>query len=143
MASARQRREGPVGDPAFREDTQLTHEPIREEERGRAADGTPGGGPDLRNPQTWLWPGVAVVIVGLGVVAGATAGWAYMIPFVVLGALIAVFFGSHGAITRWRRSDSIPHFDFGERAEEPEQEPVGADSSHQPHADPRRGPGRR
>jgi hypothetical protein len=143
MASARQRREGPVGDPAFRDDAQLTHEPIREEERGRSANGASGPGPDLRSPQTWVWPGVAVVIVGLGLVAGATAGWAYTIPFAVFGALIAVFFGSHGAVTRWRRSDSIPNFDFGERAEKPAHEPADADSSHHPHADLRRGPGRR
>jgi hypothetical protein len=147
----------PTGDPAFRDDDAITHAPIREEERGDAARG--GGGPsvDPRSAETYVWPLAAVVLVGLAVVIGLTAGWVYAIPLAVFAGLAILFFGSHGALARWRQSrhggveparravledadDPVPSTDFGERAEEPDREPAGADSPHEPHADMGRGP---
>jgi hypothetical protein len=135
----------PVGDPAFRDDPgAITHEPIRESERGagRAPHGSSSLGDrvDPGDPQTYVWPFAAIVLVGLAIVAGLAAGWAYAIPFAVLGALAVFFFLGSGALARLRQSrhggveparravledsdDSVPSTDFGERAEEPGLEP--------------------
>jgi hypothetical protein len=120
---------GPVGDPAFRRDdsAQLTHEPIREDERGRAA--RPSA---RRRPALYVWLGVVAVFTGLGLLVGATAGWVYVIPFVVLGALVAVFFASMKADA----GDTVPDLDFPERSGE-------AGEADAPHADVRRGTARR
>jgi hypothetical protein len=135
-------------------DDSITHAPIREEERGQAAR-------DRRPPRSaaerYVWPGVGALFVVLAVVVGLMAGWAYAIPFAILAALALLFFGSGGAIARWRQhryggveeahravqedaDDSVPSTDFGERAEEPEQQPAGAESAEEPHADMHRGP---
>jgi hypothetical protein len=133
-----------VGDPAFRDDPgAITHEPIREEERGRSRG--PNGSSvadrvDPGDPQTYVWPFAAIVLVGLAVVAGVAAGWAYAIPFAVFAGVAAFFFLSQGALARLRQhrhggvegarqavvkdsDESIPSTDFGERAEEPGVEP--------------------
>jgi hypothetical protein len=139
MARSRQ----PVGAPAFRDDPgAITHEPIREEERGagRASGSSLGERVDPRDAQTYVWPFAAIVLVGLAVVAGVAAGWAYAIPFAVFAALAVFFFLSQGALARLRQSrhggvegahravledsdEPIPSTDFGERAEEPGVEP--------------------
>lgn len=148
-----------TGDPAFRDDDAITHAPIREDERGEGADDR-GSRVDPRSVETYLWPGLAAVVVALAVVAGVTAGWAYAIPFAVVAGLAILFFGTHGALARRRQrhyggveparravqenaDDEVPSVDFKERAEEPDREPEGADSPHEPHADMERGPARR
>jgi hypothetical protein len=95
---------------------------------------------DPRDPQTYVWPFAAIVLVGLAIVAGIAAGWAYAIPFAVLACLAAFFFLGHGALARLRQrrhggvegarravledsDEPIPGTDFGERAEEPGLEP--------------------
>jgi hypothetical protein len=120
------------GDPAYSGDSRLTHEPIREEERGRAAP----SGPDRGSAETYVWPGMAVVVVALAVVVGLTAGWAYAIPVAVFVALAAIFFLGHGALARRRQQryggveparravrenadDPVPSVDFEERGDEP------------------------
>jgi hypothetical protein len=133
-----------VGDPAFRDDPgAITHEPIREEARGRgrARNGSSvADRVDAGDPQTYVWPFAAIVLVGLAIVAGVAAGWAYAIPFAVFAAMAAFFFLSQGALARVRQQrhggvegarravvedsdESIPSTDFGERAEEPGIEP--------------------
>jgi hypothetical protein len=124
----------PVGDPAFREDPgAITHAPIREEERG-AGSGRTGERVDPRDPQTYVWPFAAIVLVGLAVVAGLAAGWAYAIPFAVFAGVAAFFFLSQGALARLRQrrhggvegarravvqdsDEPIPSTDFGERGD--------------------------
>src|SRR4051794_5476528 len=134
----------PVGDPAFRDNPRpITHEPIREEERGagRAPYGSSlGERGDPRDAQTYVWPFAAIVLVGLAIVAGVAAGWAYAIPFAVFAGVAAFFFLGQGALARLRQSrhggvegarravvedsdEPIPSTDFGERAEEPGIEP--------------------
>lgn len=156
MARAQQ----PVGDPAFRDDPgAITHEPIREDERGSEQGSPRGARVDPTRAQTYVWPFAAIVLAGLAIVAGLAAGWAYAIPFAVFAALAAVFFLGHGALARDRQrrhggeeparravledsDEPVPSTDFGERAEEPGIEP-GTDSTEDPHADLERGPGRR
>jgi hypothetical protein len=121
------------GDPAYSGDSRLTHEPIREEERGRRGG---RGGPDWGSAETYVWPGMAVVVVALAVVIGLTAGWAYAIPVGVFVALAAFFFLGHGALARRRQQryggveparravrenadDPVPSVDFEERGDEP------------------------
>src|SRR5947209_18976052 len=162
-------REAPTGDPAFRDhdSPNVTAAPIREEERGRGRDGGGGAG---RRPvaradiATYAWSVVAVALVGLALGAGFAAGWAYAIPFGVFAAVVLVFFGTHGLVARVRgrryggpeaahraaiddSEDSIPALEFGERAEEPGQEPEPARQATagdaESHADLRRGTGRR
>ena len=135
-------------------DDSLTHDPIREEERGEAA---PHRGPDRRRVETYVWPGVGALLIAVAVAVGLTSSWSYAIPFAVLAALAVLFFGSQGAIARWRRrhyggaepahravvenaDDAVPSTDFGERAEEPDQEAPGGRSAEEPHADMHRGP---
>jgi hypothetical protein len=127
----------PVGDPAFRDDPgAITHAPIREEERGAAGrpNGSSAGRLDPRDAQTYVWPFAAIVLVGLAVVAGVAAGWAYAIPFAVLAGLAGFFFVTQGALARLRQhrhggvegarravaqdsDDPIPTTDFGERGD--------------------------
>ena len=133
------------GDPAFRDrdDVGITQAPIREEERGGARNGDPRRRTervDPRSAETYVWPFAAVSLIGLAVVAGLAAGWAYAIPFAVFAGLALVFFGGHGALARLRQrrhggvepahravledsDDPLPGVDFGERAEEPGIEP--------------------
>jgi hypothetical protein len=157
------RSEQPVGDPAFRDDPgAITHEPIRESERGAGRApyrSSVGQRVDPRSAQTYVWPFAAIVLVGLTIVAGLAAGWAYAIPFAVFAGVAIFLFVSHGALAGLRQTrhggvkgarravvedsdESIPSVDFGERAEEPGIEPQ-ADSTEDPHADLRRGTGRR
>src|SRR4051812_29408732 len=96
------------GDPAFREreDAGITQEPIREDERGggRAPYGSSlSERADPRSAETYVWPLALVALLGLTVVAGLTAGWAYAIPFAVFAGLALFFFGSHGALARLRQ----------------------------------------
>src|SRR4051794_2425936 len=96
------------GDPAFRErdDVGITQEPIREEERGAGGNDDRGRRTkrvDPRSAETYVWPFAALSLIGLAVVAGLPAGWAYAIPFAVFAALALAFFGSQGALARLRQ----------------------------------------
>jgi heme A synthase len=75
------------GDPAFAGDDRITHEPVVEEERESPLP----DGETVRSPFPWAIGLVALAFVAAGVVAGAAAGWAYTIPFAVVGVLVFGF----------------------------------------------------
>jgi hypothetical protein len=131
-----------------------TSDPISEEERQDTRDRV---GPGRR---TFPWAvGVGfAVLTAVAVVAGATAGWAYAIPVLVLGLAAAAFLGSVWALgraqsRRYRRGpareaaaddagDPVPHTGFDEQSE------LGAtaelsDAEQAAHADMERSPGGR
>jgi hypothetical protein len=83
MASADTRR----GDPAFAGDDRITHEPVVEEQRESPLP----DGEALSSPFPWAIGLVALTFVVAGVLAGAAAGWAYTIPFAVVGVLVFGF----------------------------------------------------
>src|SRR2546421_174481 len=96
------------GDPAFRDrdDAGITQEPIREEERGSARNGDGRRRAERVDPgsaEPYVGPFAAVSLVGLAVVAGLMAGWAYAIPFAVFAGLALAFFGGQGALARLRQ----------------------------------------
>ena len=131
------------GDPAFAGDDRITHEPVVEEERPSPLPG--GDGDGLRRPFPWAVMGIALAFAVAAVVAGIAAGGAYVIPFVVVAALVIGFVVSHRAYARSRPdSDSaaIPNVDFDAET------PLGAsaeqsDAERQAHADPEPSTGRR
>ena len=131
-----------------------TNAPITEEERGRA-----GGREDsVRRPFPWAVGIGFAALAALAIVAGATAGWAYAIPFLVLAVVAAIFVGSHWAlgIAQTRRhgrgpareaapddaGDPVPHMGFDEQSQ------LGAtaqlsDEEQAAHADMERSSGER
>src|SRR5919198_3011051 len=68
-----------------------TNAPITEEERAVAREREEA----LRRPFPWLMLGATAVLVGVAIVAGASAGWGYLIPFGLLALVIGVFYGGH------------------------------------------------
>jgi hypothetical protein len=142
------------GDPAFAGDDRITHEPVIEQDRESPV-------PDsdtLRRPFPWAVIATVLVVLGVAIVAGASVGWQYAIPFAVLGALIGVFLGVHRAQGRMATVDypegraedaaaadaenPVPHLGFDEETQ------LGAsseqsDAERAAHADVERSPGRR
>ena len=131
-----------------------TSAPITEEER--AADRDRAGAE--RRPFPWATAIGFAALAVLAVVVGATAGWAYAIPVLVLAAVAAVFVGSHRAmgIAQSRRHgpgpereaaaddarDPVPHMGFDEQSQ------LGAtaqlsDEEQAAHADMERASGER
>lgn len=135
-------RDTPQGDPAFAGDDRITHEPVVEEER---ASPLPGGEGGLRRPFPWAVMGVVLAFAVAAVLAGIAAGAEYVIPFVVIAAIVVGFLVSHRALSRNRTGDSndpIPSVDFDS------QTPLGAsdeqsDAERQAHADPEPSTGQR
>lgn len=133
------------GDPAFAGDDRITHEPVVEEERPSPL---PGGGRDgdaLRRPFPWAVAGVVLAFAVAAAVAGVAVGAVYVIPFVVVAALVLGFIVSHREYAR-RQPDSdrapIPTVDFAPDT------PLGAtdeksDAERQAHSDPEPSTGRR
>jgi hypothetical protein len=134
--------------------TGLTNAPLTEEER--AADRDRAGAE--RRPFPWaLGLGFAGLAM-LAVVAGATAGWAYAIPVLVLAAVMAVFLGSHRAmgIAQSRRHgggharesaaddarDPVPHMGFDEQSQLGSTAQL-SDEEQAAHADMERASGER
>jgi hypothetical protein len=105
-----------------------TNPPITEEERVVTREREAA----LRRPFPWMTLAGTVTLVAVAVVAGATAGWNYTIPFAVLGLVIVLFVGGHRAVglmkTRCRpgrpreekapadERDAFPHLGFDERS---------------------------
>ncbi len=97
------------GDPAFEGSDAVTHAPIDEESRFDSS-----AGPEvLKRPFPWVLIGTGAAIVVIGIVAGASAGWVYLIPIALVAVVIIVF-----AVTNWflgnraeRVPDAIPNFD--------------------------------
>jgi nitrogen fixation-related uncharacterized protein len=135
-----------------------TNAPITEDER--ALDRERAEGEALRRPFPWLMMGAAAALVGVAIVAGAVAGWSYLIPFALLGLAIAIFVGGHrllGAMQTRRydrgagpaeekapgdESDPVPHLGFDEKSQ------LGATAQtsgeeEQAHADAERSTGER
>ena len=133
-----------------------TNAPITEEERAVHRKQARS----LDRPFPWLMVGAAVALVAVAVVAGAVAGWMYLIPFALLGLTIAVFVGTHrllGAMQTRRyprgsgpaeeqapddERDPVPHLGFDEKSQ------LGATAQtsgeeQQAHADMERSPGQR
>ncbi|HVE69657.1 MAG TPA: hypothetical protein VNB64_13865 [Solirubrobacteraceae bacterium] len=133
------------GDPAFAGDDRITHEPVVEEERASPLPGGDREGGALRRPFPWAVMGIALAFAVAAVVAGIDAGGEYVIPFVVVAALVIGFVVSHWLYTRNRPdsdSDPIPNLNFDADT------PLGAtseqsDAEHQAHADPEPSTGRR
>jgi hypothetical protein len=106
-----------AGDPAFQGSDAITHEPVVEEQRP-----PPSLGP--RRAMTKVLLGALVVLVALAVLAGATAGWAYMIPFAIVAALLVMFVAAHSH-RRDDRGSTVPNVAFEEGPEsKPSGEPV-------------------
>ena len=133
------------GDPAFAGDDRITHEPGVEEERASPLPGGDRDGDALRRPFPWAVMGIALAFAVAAAVAGLAAGAEYVIPFVVVAALVIGFVVSHWLYTRNRPdSDStpIPNVDFDSDT------PLGAtteqsDAERQAHADPEPSTGQR
>jgi hypothetical protein len=148
------REDEPVGDPAFRRSSTITHEPVIEEERE-----SPLPDPAVATrPVPRAVTLVALASLATAVIAGASAGWEYTIPFALLAALLLGFAMTHWALGRRataerpaggaedaaaRDADNpLPHFGFDdETALGASAEQAGAEG--QAHADMERGPGRR
>lgn len=111
-----------------------TSPPISEEERGRAQAEGDSSGAEGRPSRMSLaaTAGTAVVIIVLGVFAGAVAGWGYLIPFaVVLLIFVAVVVGQRWVGRQKTRKygdqvvegvsgdadDPVPHTGFDEETE--------------------------
>jgi hypothetical protein len=131
-----------------------TNAPITEEERGDTRERV-----GVRHrPFPWAVGIGFVVLAALAVIAGATAGWAYAIPVLVLAAVVAVFVGSHWALGvaqthRYGRGpareaapddarDPVPHMGYDEQSQ------LGAtaqlsDEEQAAHADMERASGER
>jgi hypothetical protein len=130
-----------------------TSPPIREEERGRLASKSdrPHGDAPSPTPRRFLvlTGAAAATVVALGLFAGATAGWAYVLPFLIVLALLLGFVGVH----RWLglrkstkygdhvvdgvaedASDPVPHVGFDEGSELGEG-PQYADEDAHHHGD--------
>jgi hypothetical protein len=106
-----------------------TNAPITEEERRDTREGAGA----QRRPFPWAVGIGFAVLAALAVVAGATAGWAYAIPVLVLAAVVAVFVGSHWALgvaqtRRYGRGpareaapddarDPVPHMGYDEQSQ--------------------------
>jgi hypothetical protein len=131
-----------------------TNAPISEEERQDTRDRVGA----RRRPFPWAVGIGFAALAALGVVAGATAGWAYAIPVLVLAAVAAVFIGAHWALgvaqnRRYGRGrareaapddarDPVPHMGYDEQSQ------VGAtaqlsDEEQAAHADMERSSGER
>jgi hypothetical protein len=125
-----------AGEGAAEQTIPPTSSPIREEERGRL--GPESGHVDTDAPSPTprrflvLTSVAAATVVALGLFAGATAGWRYLLPFLIVLALLLGFVG----VLRWlgRRkstkyggrvvdgvaedaSDPVPHVGFDEGSE--------------------------
>jgi hypothetical protein len=133
----------------------LTNAPITEEER--AADRDRAGAE--RRPFPWaVGLGFAALAV-LAVVVGATAGWAYAIPVLVLAAVAAVFIGAHRAmgLAQSRRhggggareaaaddaGDPVPHMGFDEQSQLGSTAQLSDEDQAASHADMERASGER
>jgi len=131
-----------------------TNAPITEDERRDTRDRQSAE----RRPFPWAVGVGFTALAALAVVAGATAGWAYAIPFAVLAAVAATFVGSHWAlgIAQTRRHgqgpareaapddarDPVPHMGYDEQSQ------LGAtaqlsDEEQAAHADMERSSGER
>ena len=125
------------GDPAFQGSDAVTHAPVDEERRFESSAGAGA----LKHPFPWALIGTGLAIVLIGVVAGAAAGWVYLVPIGLVGVLIAVFalgnyyLGHHSE----RVPDEIPNFGVDTRegaGGNPDQSDVRSD-----HADIERSAG--
>jgi hypothetical protein len=106
-----------AGDPAFQGSDAITHEPVVEEQRP-----SPSVGP--RRAMTKILLGALVVLVALAVLAGATAGWAYTIPFAIVAALMVMFVAVHSR-PRDDQDSTVPNVGFEEGPDaKPSGEPV-------------------
>jgi hypothetical protein len=107
MASEQGRR----GDPAFAGDDRITHEPVVEAERPS---------PVPQRPFPWAVAGVVLAFAVAAVAAGVAAGAAYVIPFVVIGAIAVAFVVGNREVARRRADDHrdpIPTVDFDPESE--------------------------
>lgn len=131
-----------------------TNAPVTEEEREVSREGEQVS----RRPFPWAVGAGFVALVAVAVIAGATAGWAYAIPFAVLAGLAVIFVGTHRLLglvrtERYRSGpaeeaapgdarDPLPHMGYDEHSQ------VGAtaqlsDEEQAAHADMERSSGQR
>jgi hypothetical protein len=131
-----------------------TNAPITEEERAVTREREEA----LRRPFPWLMVGGMLALAGVAVVAGAMAGWRYLIPFALLALIIGVFVGTHrllGAMQTRRYSrgagpaeekapsdedDPVPHLGFDEKSQLGDTAQTSSEED-QAHADPGRSTG--
>jgi hypothetical protein len=131
-----------------------TNAPISEEERqvDRERDRA------ARRPFPWALAGGFATLAVLGIVAGATAGWRYAIPFGVFAAVAAVFIATHHALGRAQTRryatgpadeaapddarDPVPHLGYDEQSQLGSTAQL-SDEEQAAHADMERSPGQR
>jgi hypothetical protein len=113
-----------------------TSPPIREEERGRLGPESDRVDTDASSPTPRrfliLTGAAAATVVALGLFAGATAGWRYFLPFLIVFALLLGFVGVHRWLGRRKStkyggrvvdgmaedaSDPVPHVGFDDGSE--------------------------
>ncbi|HEV7462201.1 MAG TPA: hypothetical protein VGN78_16835 [Solirubrobacteraceae bacterium] len=142
-----------AGQEAAEQTISPTSPPIREEERGRLDPESDRRDTDAPSPtprRFLVLTGIsAAIVIALGLFAGATGGWGYFLPFLIILALLLSFVGFH----RWLgvrkstkyggqvvdgvaedASDPVPHVGFDEGSELGEG-PQYADEDAHHHGD--------